>query len=145
MTWSVRASYARKYGHLSPPPCCVGRVSCVACVVCHIQWNAVSLEPSLWRMLCMDKLHAQEEHDAREKEECQKATKKDKKEGEKLRMDEATWERIRDLQQWRECYVAHYWQWTDATPGGKWKNRHRYRLQHSHSFLGSNLCQRPHL
>src|SRR3989344_698657 len=108
MTWSVRASYARKYGHLSPPPCCVGRVSCVACVVCHIQWNAVSLETSLWRMLCMDKLHAQEEHDAREKEECQKATKKDKKEGEKLRMDEATWERIRDLQQWRECYVAHY-------------------------------------
>jgi hypothetical protein len=111
------------------------------------QWNAVSLEPSLWRMLCMAKLQDQEEHDAREKEACQKATKKatkkDDKEGE--RMDEATWARVRDLQQWRECYVAHYWQWTDTTPGGKWKNRHRFRLQHSHSFLGSNLCQRPHL
>jgi hypothetical protein len=79
-----------------------------------------------------------------ETQECQKVPKKTKKN--EKQMDKATFEQIRDQQQWRQCYVAHYGQWQDPPAGDK-KNRHalRHRLHHSHSFLGEDICQQPHL
>jgi hypothetical protein len=93
------------------------------------------LDPSLWRALCVAKLCPEGE-----KQGCRRKTKNEKQK------DKATYEQISDQQQWRQCYVAHFWQWQESLPGDRKNNHHRrHQLQHSHSFLGDDICPQPHL
>jgi hypothetical protein len=99
----------------------------------RIKWNVASLDQSLWRVLCMDNLNQVEAP-------CSDQVATNEKQKQQKKND--------DEKQWRECYVAHYLEWRDARASDDYddekKQRWHYNLQHSHSFLGSDICQRVH-
>jgi hypothetical protein len=107
----------------------------------------------LWRQLCEPMLRTKElDSEQEEKKSCRKLrvgrqdpqqtaeVEKCKKE----RQDPAAAQaKNQDKQEWRSCYIAHFWEWKVTDP--KLKLRQQRQVKHTHSFLGTSPCQLPHL
>lgn len=105
-----------------------------------IQWNDASMEPALWQQLCLPWLQANVDVDVQKCKEHDKPAKPGKK---GIKMKKERRRQKGEAEPWRDFFIANVY-WESNLPV-KLLRRHENEVMHSHQFLGTTVCTRPHL
>jgi hypothetical protein len=128
------------------------------------QWHAISLDPALWRRLCgfhlarvfallnntnadVDEAEKDAGHLLEQLENKKRRSKKVDKMMKKVFEEER--QEKEEVQQrgetdWKACYAKHHWEWRLGTADLRRALKRIHGVSHTHSFLGTNECRRPH-